>query len=115
MLFEGKNSQSELDIADNLKYLGTCWSPVRKVLSAQLRKIFCKRHQLRHHLTNNMSSETNGREFYSYYTNAIEAIFTTSILTATIKGSLSVITNCLEDAVVCFDGRPVDMLIRHRF
>jgi len=56
-----------------------------------------------------------GENFIVHCTNAIEAIFTTSILTATIKGSLSVITNCMEDAVVCFDGRLVDMLIRHRF
>ena len=39
----------------------------------------------------------------------IDAISTKSILAATIEGSLSVITDCVDAAVVCFDGTVVDI------
>ena len=42
-------------------------------------------------------------------TGTIDAISTKSILTATIEGSLSVTTDCMETAVVCFDGTLVDI------
>ena len=42
-------------------------------------------------------------------TSAIDAISTKSILTATIKGALNIITDCMEAAVVCFDGTLVDI------
>ena len=43
------------------------------------------------------------------FTSTVDAISTKSILAATIEGSLSVITNCVEAAVVCFDGAFVDI------
>jgi len=42
-------------------------------------------------------------------TSTIEAISTKSILAATIEGCLGVITDCIETAVVCFDGTLVDI------
>ena len=42
-------------------------------------------------------------------TSTIDAISTKSILAATIEGSLSVITDCMEAAVVCFGGTFVDI------
>ena len=42
-------------------------------------------------------------------TSTIDAISTKSILAATIEGSLSVITDCMEAAVVSFDGTLVDI------
>ena len=42
-------------------------------------------------------------------TGTIHAISTKSILAATIEGSLSIITDCMEAAAVCFDGTLVDI------
>ena len=42
-------------------------------------------------------------------TSAIDAISSKSILAATIEGSLGVITDCMEAAVVCYDGTLVDI------
>ena len=42
-------------------------------------------------------------------TSTIDAISHKSILAATIVGSLSVIADCMETAVVCFDGTLVDI------
>jgi len=42
-------------------------------------------------------------------TSTTDAIYTKSILAATIEGSLSVTTDCMEAAVVCFDGTLVDI------
>jgi len=39
----------------------------------------------------------------------IDAISTKSILAGTIEGSLSVTTDCVEAAVVCFDGALIDI------
>jgi len=42
-------------------------------------------------------------------TSTIDAISTKSILAGTIEGSLSVTTDCMEAAVVCFDGALIDI------
>jgi len=42
-------------------------------------------------------------------TSTIDTIYNKSILAATIEGSLSVFTDCMETAVVCFDGTLVDI------
>ena len=42
-------------------------------------------------------------------TSAIDAISTKSILAAAIERSLSVITDCMDATVVCFDGALVDI------
>ena len=42
-------------------------------------------------------------------TSAIDAISSKPILAATIEGSLSVFADCMEVAVVCFDGTLVDI------
>ena len=42
-------------------------------------------------------------------TSAVDAICNKFFLTGTIKGSLGVITDCMEAAVVCFDGTLVDI------
>jgi len=42
-------------------------------------------------------------------TTTIDAISSKSIPAATIEGSLNVITDCMEAAVVCFDGTLVDI------
>ena len=42
-------------------------------------------------------------------TGTIDAISNKSILAVTIEGSLSVITDCMGAAVVCFDGALVDI------
>ena len=43
------------------------------------------------------------------FTSTIDAISGKSILAATIERSLSVITDCMEAAVVCFDSTLVDI------
>ena len=43
------------------------------------------------------------------FTSTIDVIPVKSILAATIEGSLSVITGCMEAAVVCFDCTLVDI------
>ena len=42
-------------------------------------------------------------------TSTIDAISTMSILAAAIEGSLGVITDCMEAAVVCFHSALVDI------
>jgi len=42
-------------------------------------------------------------------TSAIDAICNKFILAGAMKRSLSVITDCLEAAVICFDGTLVDI------
>ena len=42
-------------------------------------------------------------------TSTIDAISSKSILAVAVEGSLSVITNCMDAAVVCFDGTLVDI------
>ena len=42
-------------------------------------------------------------------TSTIDAISTISILAATIERSLSVVTDCMDAAIVCFDGTLVDI------
>ena len=48
-------------------------------------------------------------EWQFIVTSTIDAISVKSNLAATIEGSLSVITDCMETAVVCFDGTLVDI------
>jgi len=42
-------------------------------------------------------------------TSTIDAISAKSVLAATVEGSFSVFTDCMEAAVVCFDGTLVDI------
>ena len=42
-------------------------------------------------------------------TSTIDAVSTKSILAATIEGPVSVIADCMEATVVCFDGTLVDI------
>ena len=42
-------------------------------------------------------------------TSTIDAISAKSFLAVTIEGSLSVVTDCMDAAVVCFDGTLVDI------
>jgi len=56
-----------------------------------------------------MYSETDNKKKKLIVTSTIDAISTISSLATTIEGSLSVITDCMEAAVVCFDCTLVDI------
>ena len=56
---------------------------------------------------NKTHSELGGKTYI--VTSTIAAISTKSILAAAIEGPLSVIADCMETTVVCFDGTLVDI------
>ena len=72
-------------------------------------RIYHYRYQFRYHSTKTDLLYSNIVKNKCIVTSTIDAISTKSILAATIEGTFSVVTDCMEAAVVCFDGTLVDI------